>query len=39
VVRVPRKLTVPERRVGRTRGKSGPIDGLAIARAATRERG
>src|ERR1700722_15099160 len=34
VVRVPPKLTVPERRAGRTRGKSDPIDALAIARAA-----
>lgn len=30
VVRVPPKLTVPERRAGRTRGKSDPIDALAI---------
>jgi transposase len=37
LVRVPPKLTVPERRAGRTRGKSGPIDALAIARAAIRE--
>jgi transposase len=37
VVRVPPKLTVPERRAGRTRGKSDPIDALAIARAALRE--
>ena len=37
LVRVPRKLTVPERRAGRTRGKSDPIDALAIARAALRE--
>jgi transposase len=36
-VRVPPKLTVPERRAGRTRGKSDPIDALAIARAALRE--
>jgi transposase len=34
---VPPKLTVPERRAGRTRGKSDPIDALAIARAALRE--
>jgi transposase len=34
LVRVPPKLTVPERRAGRTRGKSDPIDALAIARAA-----
>ena len=39
VVRVPPKLTVPERRAGRTRGKSDPIDALAIARAAIREPG
>ena len=32
LVRVPPKLTVPERRAGRTRGKSDPIDALAIAR-------
>jgi transposase len=37
LVRVPPKLTVPERRAGRTRGKSDPIDALAIARAAIRE--
>jgi transposase len=37
LVRVPSKLTVPERRAGRTRGKSDPIDALAIARAALRE--
>src|SRR4051794_41250844 len=37
LVRVPPKLTVPERRAGRTRGKSAPIDALAIARAALRE--
>ena len=37
VVRVPPKLTVPERRAGSTRGKSDPIDALAIARAALRE--
>jgi transposase len=37
LVRVPPKLTVPERRAGRTRGKSDPIDGRAIARAALRE--
>jgi Transposase len=34
LVRVPPKLTVPERRAGRMRGKSDPIDALAIARAA-----
>jgi hypothetical protein len=28
---------VPERRAGRTRGKSDPIDALVIARAALRE--
>src|SRR6266511_2141870 len=37
VGRVPPKLTVPERRAGRTRGKSDPIDALAVARAALRE--
>jgi transposase len=37
LVRMPPKLTVPERRAGRTRGKSDPIDALAIARAALRE--
>src|SRR5437868_2282764 len=37
LVRVPPKLTVTERRAGRTRGKSDPIDALAIARAALRE--
>ena len=37
LVRVPPKLTVPERRAGRTRGKSDPIDALAIARAGLRE--
>src|SRR5215218_1627228 len=37
LVRVPPKLTVPERRAGRTRGKSDPIDALAIARAALHE--
>jgi transposase len=37
LVRVPPKLTVPERRAGRSRGKSDPIDALAIARAALRE--
>src|SRR5918996_5670352 len=39
LVRVPPKLTVPERRAGRTRGKSDPIDALAIGRAALREPG
>ena len=37
LVRVPPKLTLSERRAGRTRGKSDPIDALAIARAALRE--
>jgi transposase len=37
LVRVPPKLTVPERRADRTRGKSDPIDALAIAQAALRE--
>ena len=37
LVRGPPKLTMPERRAGRTRGKSDPIDALAIARAALRE--
>ncbi len=37
MVRVSPKLTVPERRAGRVRGKSDPIDGLAVARAALRE--
>src|SRR5438105_13401345 len=37
LVRVSPKLTVPERRAGRTRGKSDPIDALAAARAALRE--
>src|SRR4029077_2009007 len=31
------KLTVPERRAGRTRGKSDTIEALAVARAALRE--
>jgi transposase len=39
LVRVPPRLTVPERRAGRVRGKSDPIDALAIARAAIREPG
>src|SRR6266446_4080705 len=39
LVRVPPKLTAPERRAGRTRGKSDPIDALAVARAALREPG
>jgi len=37
LVRVSTKLTVPERRAGRVRGKSDPIDALAVARAALRE--
>src|SRR6266852_403971 len=37
LVRVPPKLMAPERRAGRTRGKSDPIDALAVARAALRE--
>jgi transposase len=37
LVRVPPKLTAPQRRSGRVRGKSDPIDALAIARAALRE--
>jgi transposase len=39
VVRVPPKLMAPERRAGRSRGKSDPIDALAVARAALREPG
>jgi transposase len=39
LVRVPPKLMAPERRHGRARGKSDPIDALAIARAAIREPG
>src|SRR5438093_4864609 len=39
VVRVPPKLMAPERRAGRRRGKSDPIDALAVARAALREPG
>jgi transposase len=38
-VRVPPKLMAPERRAGRARGKSDPIDALAVARAALREPG
>ena len=34
---MPPKLTGPERRAGRERGKSDPIDALAVARAALRE--
>jgi transposase len=37
LVRVPPKLMAPERRHSRTRGKSDPIDALAVARAAIRE--
>ena len=37
LVRVPPKLTAPQRRTGRTRGKSDPIEALAVARAALRE--
>jgi transposase len=37
LVRVPPKLMAPERRTGRARGKSDPIDALAVARAALRE--
>ncbi len=38
LVRVPPKLMAPQRRAGRTRGKSDPIDALAVARAALRAR-
>jgi transposase len=37
LVRVPPKLMAPERRAGRQRGKSDPIDALAVARAALGE--
>lgn len=37
VVRVPPKMMAEHRRTARTRGKSDPIDALAVARAATRE--
>ena len=37
LVRVPPRLTAPERRRGRTRGTSDLIDALAVARAALRE--
>src|SRR3954451_20246750 len=37
LVRVPPKLMAPERRRGKARGKSDPIDALAVARAAVRE--
>jgi transposase len=39
VVRVPPKLMAAARRGARTRGKSDPIDALAVARAALREPG
>lgn len=39
VVRVPPKMMAEQRRVARTRGKSDPIDALAVARAAQREPG
>src|SRR5512133_1708118 len=39
LVRVPPRLTAPQRRRGRTRGKSDSIDALAIARAALQEPG
>jgi transposase len=39
LVRVPPKMMAPERRTGRERGKSDPIDALAIARVAVRESG
>ena len=37
LVRVPPRLTAPQRRRGRTRGKSDAIDALAIARAALQQ--
>ena len=37
LVRVPPRLTAPQRRRGRTRGKSDSIDALAVARAALQE--
>src|SRR5437773_1198081 len=37
LVRVPPRLTAPQRRRGRTRGKSDRIDAIAIARAALQE--
>ena len=37
VVRVPPKMMAAQRRSARTRGKSDPIDALAVARAALRE--
>jgi transposase len=39
LVRVPPRLTAPQRRRGRTRGKSDSIDALAVARAALQEPG
>ena len=39
LVRVPPKLMAPERRAGRGRGTSDPIDALAVARAALRAPG
>ena len=39
VVRVPSRLMASARRTGRQRGKSDPIDALAVARAALREPG
>jgi len=38
VVRVPPKMMAEQRRIARTRGKSDPIDALAVARAALRTR-
>jgi transposase len=37
LVRVPPRLTAPQRRRGRSRGKSDSIDALAVARAALQE--
>ena len=37
LVRVPPRLTAPQRRASRVRGKSDPIDALAVARAALQE--
>jgi transposase len=39
ILRVPPKMMAIERRIARTRGKSDPIDALAVARAALREPG
>ncbi|MGL4745856.1 MAG: IS110 family transposase, partial [Dermatophilaceae bacterium] len=39
VARVPPKMMAEQRRIARTRGKSDPIDGLAVARAYLREPG